>query len=100
MRLFPLLALASLGGFVAVFILSSSDALERLGHVSGWSLGIFLCTLLFAAASLLSIWAVIAAHGEGIRRGVRWYSGIVSIALLIALIYLAWWGVIGLRTWA
>jgi hypothetical protein len=31
---------------------------------------------------------------------VRWYSGIVSVALLIALIYLAWWGIIGLRTWA
>jgi len=99
-RLYPLLAVASLGGFVAIFILSSSDAIERLGNVTGWSLGIFLCTLLFAAASLLSVWAVIAAHGEGIRRGVRWYSGIVSVALLIALVYLAWWGIIGLRTWA
>jgi len=44
------------------------------------------------------MWAVIAAQGEGIRRRVRWYSGVVYIALLIALVYLAWWGVIGLRT--
>jgi CubicO group peptidase (beta-lactamase class C family) len=100
MRLYPLLAVASLVAFVAIFILSSSDVLTRLGTVSVWSVSLMLTTILFAVTTLISCWSVIAASGEGVRRGVRWYSGIVSVALLIALIYLAWWGVIGLRTWA
>jgi len=100
MRLYPLLAVASLAGFVATFILSSSDAIERLGNITGWSGAVFLFTLVFAVATLLSIWAVILAQPEGVRRSVRWYSGIVSAALLISLVYLAWWGIIGLRTWA
>jgi CubicO group peptidase (beta-lactamase class C family) len=100
MRLYPLLAVASLAGFVATFILSSSDAIERFGNITGWSGAVFLFTLVFAVATLLSIWAVILAQPEGVRRSVRWYSGIVSAALLISLVYLAWWGIIGLRTWA
>lgn len=100
MRLYPLLAVASLAGFVATFILSSSDAIERLGNMTGWSVAVFLFTLVFAVATLLSIWAVISAQPEGVRHSVRWYSGIVSAALLMSLVYLAWWGIIGLRTWA
>lgn len=100
MRLYPLLAVASLVGVVVTAILSGSDAIERLGNLTGWSFTLFLCTIVFAVASLLSAWAVISARDAGVRRGVRWYSAIVSVALLIALIYLAWWGVIGVRTWA
>jgi hypothetical protein len=40
------------------------------------------------------------ARKQGIRRSVRWYSIAVTSALLIAAAYLAWWGVIGLRTWS
>jgi len=100
MRLCPLGAVASLVAFVAIFILCSSDVLTRLGTVSVWSVALMLTTVLFALAVLMSCWSVVAASGEGVRRWVRWYSGIVSVALLIALIYLAWWGVIGVRTWA
>jgi hypothetical protein len=100
MRLCPLAAVASLVAFCGIFVLSSSDVLTRLGTVSVWSVALMLTTILFAVTTLMSCWSVIAASGEGVRRGVRWYSGIVSVALLVALIYLAWWGVIGLRTWA
>jgi hypothetical protein len=100
MRLCPLVAVASLMAFVAIFILCSSDAITRLGNVSVWSVALMLTTVLFAVTTLMSSRSVVAAHGEGVRRGVRWYSGIVSVALLIALVYLAWWGIIGLRTWA
>jgi hypothetical protein len=34
------------------------------------------------------------------RRFVRWHSIVVTSALLIAVVYLAYWGVIGMRTWA
>ncbi len=100
MRLYPLLAVLSLVAFCAMFAGASGDVLTRLGNVSGWSVGLFGITILFAVAVLMSTWAVVTAGGEGVRRGVWWYSGIVSLALLIALVYLAWWGVIGIRTWA
>jgi hypothetical protein len=99
MRLYPLAAVASLVAFVTIFILCGSDAITRLGNATVWSIGLFLTTVLFAVAVLMSSWSFVTASGEGVRRGVRWYSGIVSLALLIALIYLAWWGVIGVRTW-
>jgi hypothetical protein len=100
MRLYPVAAVLSLVAFVWIFILAGSDLITRLGNMTGWSIGLFVTTLLFAVLVLMSCWSVITASGEGVRRGVRWYSRIVSLALLIALIYLAWWGVIGLRTWA
>jgi len=99
MRLYPLLALLSLFAFCVIFTLSSSDAIMRLGKFTSWSAGLFVSTLLFAAMVLLSTWSVVKAS-DGVRRGVRWYSCLVSLALLIALFYLTWWGVIGIRTWA
>ena len=38
-------------------------------------------------------------HGQPIRGYVRWFSIWATPALSIATIYLAWWGVIGIRTW-
>jgi hypothetical protein len=35
-----------------------------------------------------------------VRPGVRRFSLIVTLALLVAGAYLAYWGIIGLRTWA
>lgn len=99
-RLYPLVAVLSLLAMVAAVILSSSDAISRLGHVTAYSLAIFVCTLLFAAATLVSAWMVWSARGERVRRPVRVYAGIVTTALVIALAYLAYWGIIGLRTWA
>ena len=99
MRLWPLLAMLCLIAFVADFILCGSDIISRLGNVTVWSLAIFCSTLLFAATSLISAWAAWRARAEGARRSVRVYSMIVSAALVIATAYLAWWGIIGLRTW-
>jgi len=99
MRIWPLLAMLCLVAFVAVFILSSGDIIGRLGNVTLWSLAIFASTLLFGVLSLVSAWATWKGRGEGVRRSVRIYSMIVSAALVIATIYLAYWGILGLRTW-
>jgi hypothetical protein len=40
------------------------------------------------------------APREGVRSGVRTFSRVVILALLIAGLYLAYWDIIGLRTWA
>lgn len=100
MRLGPLLAVLSLLAFVGCFIGASSDAIPRLGNLTVWSFGIFATTLFFAVASLASAWALWRARRQEIRRHVRCYSVAVTAALLMAALYLAWWGVIGLRTWS
>lgn len=100
MRLYPLIAVLSLVGFVAVFIAGSSDLITRMGHFSAWSAAIWLFSVAFAVATLLGAWAAWRANRHETRAAVRWFSTTVSIGLLVALLYLAYWGVIGIRTWA
>ncbi len=100
MRLWPLIAVLSLLAFVGLSIASNSDIFARLGNLTIWSFGLFLATLLFAVASLASAVALWRARKKEIRRSVRWFSISVTSALLIAAVYLAYWGVIGIRTWA
>ncbi|MGD0789708.1 MAG: serine hydrolase domain-containing protein [Terracidiphilus sp.] len=100
-RLWPLVAVLSLLGFVTFFVLvASHDAMARMGNLTPWSVGIFLISLTYPAASLASAFALWRARNQQIRRSVRWYSIAVTSALLIAALYLAWWGVIGIRTWS
>jgi CubicO group peptidase (beta-lactamase class C family) len=99
-RLFPLIAVLSLTASIAIFLLSSNDLLNRLGNLTIWSFGLFLCTLLFAAASIAGAVALWLARRQPVRKSVRRFSIAVTGALLIAAAYLAWWGVIGIRLWA
>jgi uncharacterized SAM-binding protein YcdF (DUF218 family) len=81
MRLWPLVAVLS------------------LGNQTVWSEALFLSTVSYAVAVLFSAIAWWRAPKESLRRGVRAYSRIVTIALLISAFYLAYWDVIGLKTW-
>jgi len=100
MRLWPLVAVLSLLAFVGCAILAGSDAIPRLGNLTIWSFGLTVTTSIFGIASLASVFALWRARNQEIRRSVRWYSIAVTFALLIAALYLAWWGVIGIRTWS
>lgn len=94
-RVWPLVAVLSL--IVCLAIWTSSD---ELGRLTVWSLGLFFCTLAFGGASVagaVSLWLV---RKREIRWSVRWFSTAVITALLIAAVYLAYWGIIGIRTWA
>ncbi len=100
MRIWPLLAVLSLIAFVGIFIASSADLITRLGNLTGWSIAVFLATVAFGIAALASAISFWRTPRETVRSGVRRFSLIVTVALLIAAAYLAYWGVIGLRTWA
>jgi CubicO group peptidase (beta-lactamase class C family) len=97
-RVWPLIAVLSLIAFVMIFVLSSDDPIERMGNLTPWSFGLFALTLVFAIAVLASLISVLRARGE-VRGGVRRFSIVVTTALVIAAAYLAYWGIIGLRTW-
>lgn len=99
---FPLLAVLSAVIAVAIgfFAFGSGNAISLLGNLTIWSGGFFLATVVFAIASLTSGLVLWRAPKQGIRRSVRWYSASVISAMLVSTAYLAYWGVIGLRTWA
>ncbi len=100
MRLWPLLAVLSLFAFMGIFVASNDDLIGRMGNLTAWSLSLWAVTLVFAVTSLASAFVSWRGPEEGVRRGVRRFSILVSLALLIATAYLTHWGIIGLRTWA
>jgi hypothetical protein len=97
-RWWPLIAVLSLAAMILIIIVSNADAINRLGNLTVWSASVFVCTILFAVASLAS--AVSVWRAQNVRKWVRRYSAAVALALIIATVYLAYWGMIGLRTWA
>jgi CubicO group peptidase (beta-lactamase class C family) len=99
-RLWPLIAVLGLAASIGIFMLSASDLLNRLGHLTIWSFGFYLGTLIFAGASLASAGVLWLAREQPVRKGVRWFSIAVTGALLIVTAYFAYWGIIGIRLWA
>ena len=100
MRLWPLIAVLSLIAVVVIFMLSSDDLISRMGNLTGWSAAFFLATVAYGVASVAGAIALWWAPKQEVRGWVRRFSTAVILALLIAAAYLAYWGVIGLRTWA
>ena len=99
MRIWPLVAVLSLIAAVVTVMFSAADFIGRMGNITAWSVSFFLATILFAVATVASVMALWRAPEPGVRLGVRRYSALVTAALLIATLYLAYWGIIGLRTW-
>jgi uncharacterized SAM-binding protein YcdF (DUF218 family) len=99
LRAWPLGGVLSLIAVVVIFILCTEDMITRLGNLTAWSAALFLATIAFAVAAVASVIASLRAPAEGVRRSVRRYSLLVASALLIAAAYLAYWGIVGLRTW-
>ncbi|HUN61254.1 MAG TPA: serine hydrolase domain-containing protein [Candidatus Sulfotelmatobacter sp.] len=98
-RVWPLISVLSLLAFVIIFIASSDDFIVRMGNLTVWSVGLCLTSITFGIASLISVVALSRVSKQDARKGVRWLSLVVIPPLFIAALYLAYWGVIGLRTW-
>ena len=100
LRLWPLLAVLSLLAIVGLFILCGDDAIDRLGNLTVWSATLWALTLAFAVTSIASAFYSWQSPAQDVRGRVRKFSMLVSAALLIATVYLLYWGFIGVRTWA
>jgi CubicO group peptidase (beta-lactamase class C family) len=100
MRTWPLVAVLSLAVILGILAVCGDNLISRLGNLTVWSAGLCLATISFAVAVIASALTLWRAPTPAIRRGVRIYSLIVTMALLIAIMYLAYWGIIGLRTWS
>jgi len=100
MRVWLLGAALSLVGAVVILMVGSGDLLTHFGERSAWSMALCALTVLYAIATVGAVWQVFGVNNLMARGWVRWYARVAAIGLLIALVYLAAYGVIGIRTWA
>ena len=98
-RVLPLLAVLSLGAFIGIIMLGGDNLIARLGHRTWWSMGLTASTWAFAAFSVASLLASIRVDRRGMNRWAYTHSLLTSILLSLATLYLACFGIIGLRTW-
>jgi CubicO group peptidase (beta-lactamase class C family) len=101
-RVVPLLSIFCLAGAFALLVLSGLDAdalFTRFGNITIWSLTVCALTWLFAFGAVVGLVQVLRARNAAVRRWVYIHAALVSLANVILLGYLTYWGLIGLRTW-
>ena len=102
MKIWPLIAALSFVALSTILTLAlgDEDVITHFGNLTLWSGALWLASIIFASASIAAAVALWLARNSQVRKWVFVYSTTVTLALLIATAYLAYWGVIGIRTWA
>ena len=98
-RVLPLLAVLSALTFAGILLLGGDDITSRLGHRTVWSVGLSVSTWAFALFSVLGFVAAVRVRRSEVNRWVFLHSLVASTVFCMATVYLARFGVIGLRTW-
>ena len=102
-RVWPLLAGVSVVAFIALFSMgtsSTSTVFMTLGKPTPTSIAIMLATLAFAVFAVLGAWTAVRERGAEMNRVNYWYCSISSGLHLLVALYLGWFGIIGIQTWA
>jgi CubicO group peptidase (beta-lactamase class C family) len=99
LRIWPLVAVLVLVTAGCLLLADDEEAIEHLGNLTVWSASLCAASILFAILSVTSLIPLARASKNGVRPAVRMHAALVVTALLIATAYLAYWGVIGVRTW-
>jgi hypothetical protein len=98
LRLWPLVAVVSLGGAFAMLAGGLGDPIRRLGTLSVYSAGYAALSLGYGAATLAGLWALVRSRGQA--HGGTWaFHACVVAAQCLVLGYLAVHGLIGHRFW-
>jgi CubicO group peptidase (beta-lactamase class C family) len=98
-RVWPLVAALAVAAFALGVALGMRDPFPRLGHAGPYSVTVLLATLVFPVASVGGLVTAWRAPRAEVRRGVRYHALVVSAVNTVVAAYLAWFGVIGWRTW-
>ncbi|GMG87231.1 serine hydrolase domain-containing protein [Biformimicrobium ophioploci] len=99
-RIWPLLSSLSILALVSLIISARTNPMQILGNPSPISVGIMLATVLFAAFSVMGLYAVYRARNVTMNRVAYWHSTLGALLHGSVMLYLLYFGVIGLRTWA
>jgi hypothetical protein len=99
-RVVPLLSVLCLVVAVALFIMSDDDLIQRFGNATLWSVGFWTLGWVFALSATLGLLLALRAPAVEMNRWARRHALAVSLANTSVALYLFYWGIIGLRTWA
>lgn len=99
-RLWPLLASLSLLYFMVMFQLGGADPFKLLGAVTYVSVGILISSITFFVFAVLGVYVALTAKASEMNKVNYWYCSLASFTHLLVGCYLAWFGIIGLQTWA
>lgn len=100
-RALPVVAVFLVAAATALLIAGSADYPdERFGVPTVWSVGFCVLTWLFAGTAIVGLMQTIRAQRWEVNRWVRRHALLVSVANVVVVGYLGYWGIIGLRTWA
>jgi len=99
-RLWPLLASASVAGFTGLVFIGFSDPFKLMGQPSVVSIGIMLLSVAFALFTLLGAHTCIRERKTNMNQFVYWHSTVASCLHVIVAVYLLSFGMIGVRVWA
>lgn len=99
-RVWPLLAGLTVILFVWMFILGMSDPFKTLAAPTVISVTVMLATLAFVVFALLGARASVIYRNAEMNRATYWFSAISSGLHVMIALYLAYFGVIGVMTWA
>lgn len=98
-RALPLLAILSIAVTQITMMRVGDRGVERIGHMTPWSVTIMLSTIAYALFSVLGLVHALRHYRSDIRRMVWWHSFATSLFLTLVATYLAYWGMIGYRSW-
>lgn len=99
-RLLPATAALCLVGFLVSVFVCLERPVELLAKPTVWSVSIMALTYLFFGLSIAGLCAVAFLRQSESRRWIWWHALLVATANGLVSLYLLYWGVIGLRTWA
>jgi uncharacterized membrane protein len=81
-------------------MLGFSDPFVTLGAPTLISVTIMLATVAFAAFTFAGVHAAVVYRDVDMNRGTYWFSTLSSGIQLVVVLYLMYFGVIGMMTWA
>ncbi|HSN16803.1 MAG TPA: serine hydrolase domain-containing protein [Gammaproteobacteria bacterium] len=96
-RVLPLLASLALACMLGGVI---SIAPIELGVANARTVSFFVFSLLFAALSVAAVVQAVRSYRWDLNRWMRWHSTAVAASCFGVTLFLAYWGMIGLRLWA
>jgi hypothetical protein len=104
-RVLPLCAwLSGVAGLLLTpdLVLHQENALERFGRMTAWSIALAAASGASAALSVASLVAALSAwkRRKAMNPFTYHHSLAVAVLFVVAVAYLAWWGVIPYRAWA
>jgi CubicO group peptidase (beta-lactamase class C family) len=99
-RIWPLFAALSVIVFSWAAMLGFEDPFMIMGAPTFISVTIMLATIAFAAFTFAGIHAAVIYRNVDMNRGTYWFSTLSSGIQLVVVLYLMFFGVIGIMTWA